>query len=273
MATQPQPPFVALAVGTGLMTCGGTVEMFNNWSRYTTLSGINRDNVESYIADPAGLAVSIESSLNCAMKLWWTMSKMNFTCNASTTNPDNPDSGSLNEDNLEYILPPARVCSPSELRSKTQLNPDRNIRYAAALTWRQMGAFRKYLYKGQFIGWGLFRLMHYNLNFATLLSATGGVETQISLGGYGNDKVGAGQREYKYAYVSFDDCYFLCEATKDNAANADSIEYTLNCESTGTIESTVEITYELSDGSGTYTNKASCKIDPSSYLEFFTFTT
>jgi hypothetical protein len=274
MATEPQPPFVALTVGTGLMTCGFNVEMFNVYSRYTTLSGINRDNVESYIADPAGLAVSIESSLNCAMKLWWTMSKMNFICNASTTEPDNPDSGSLDVDNLEYILPSARVCSPSELRSKDQVNPDRNIRYAVAASYRNMGAFVKYLYKGQFIGWGMWRLQSTTLtNFVSIFAASAGVETQISLAGHGNDKVGSGQREYKYAYVEFDDCYFLCEATKNNAANADSIEYTLNCESTGTIESTVQVTYELQDGSGVSTNTASCKIDPSSYLEFFTFTT
>ena len=273
MATTPQPHFTALTIGNGLQTCGFEVEMKDRFGYWTTFDGVNRDTVAGIIANPAGLAASIANSLEKAMKIFWQMSAIKFTCTAASTEPDFSGASSLTGVIFEGILPPTRVCSPDELRYGLDRNPENEPRYAVSSSYRGM-IFVKYLYDGEFIGWGTHdgRSPTSFLSFLAIESAAGGVWSRLNICGYINQRANTSRRTYEYAYVEIGGISFVCEAFVETTSNNPPTRVV-----TTTLDATnmkAEATLVYSDGSGSsYTNTCLCKIDGAAGFEYFSFVT
>ena len=273
MSTTPQPHLTALTAGTGLMTCGFDIEMKDRFAHWTTFDGVTRDNVEDIIADPVALAGRITSSLAKAMKIFWQVSAYKFTCTASTANPDFPGSSSLSSVLFESILPPARACSPVALSAGVDRDPEDAPRYAVSSLYRAT-YFVKYLYDGEFIGWGTYDgRSPTSTSFLAIESATEGVWSRLNICGYINERVNSSRRTYDYAYVEIGGASFVCEAFVDTTKNnppSSTVTTTLDAVN---MKAEATVVFTLQDGSGTFTNTCLCQIGPTTGFEYFSFVT
>ena len=269
--------FTALTLGNGMMTCGIKREVKDGWDRWTTFDGVNKDNVAAIVANPAALAGRIEESLKKAMKIWWQMSAIEFTCTASSGDPDHeypyPTEGEISSVNFEGIEPHTRVCSPSELRSTSEQDPSNTLRYAVASVERAL-YFTRYFYDGEFVGWGSFTgNTASSFSFLSLESAAAGVRCRCILCGAvkteGTDTSGI---TYDYDYVEVGGASFVCEIKVETAlSNPPRRVITTTIDATNT-KAKATMVQELSDGSGTYTNTCTAEIpDQANGLEYFSF--
>ena len=279
MATTPQPHFTALTVGNGMMSCGIAREVKDRYAHWTTFDGVNRDNVSAIIADPVVLAGRINDSLKKAMKIWWQMSAIKFACTASSgdPNPGNPypQEGSISQVLFESILPPARVCSPTELRSTSVQDPSSTLRYAVASVERSF-YFTRLFYDGEFVGWGSFTgdRSAASFSFLSLEAAAAGVRSRTILCGLvQTEGANTSKITYDYDYVEIGGASFICEVRVETSTNnPPSRTVTTTIDATNT-KAEATITYD--DGGGeVFTNTCLAEIpDQANALEYFSFVT
>lgn len=149
--------FTALGRGNGFPFCLETTDV-TDYDYWTTLSGVNKDNVEGF--SPSEIDAKIQESLRLAMKLYWNTNQLLASYSYFTSTVTN----SLEADSLSPpSTPQSRICPVTfyfpNLEKPTFIQCDLNI--------------YRYEYEGNFVGFNVRPMYGLSARFTPLYAGRG----------------------------------------------------------------------------------------------------
>ena len=185
--------FEAEGVGNGFPSCRLEIEV-SSYDRWTTFSGVNKDNVGSFDAEQ--LAEKIHLSHKLAANMYWNAYSMQATASvlstggsSSISDVDTSGVGSRDE-------PRSRICGPGAgLKQATGVKIEWNPYYIAKL-----------FNGGVFVGYGGRSIA---TNVEALLPSA---RAWVRLFGYTNESSGDFRNLIDYEYVEVGGVHYVCRA-------------------------------------------------------------
>lgn len=195
-------PFIALGAGNGFPFCPDAVDV-DTYDYWTTFSGWSKTTTPASDVDKAQ---SIASSRELAMKMFWSLRKMDSTIvSLPTAGLDITDilvTESFSDQTADLLEPKARVCNSRLSNRKTNGSNAMQILVDIAGMYLE----------GEFIGYGLWTRLPSG-GFSVRASNLYGVYANLFIGGYGNSPTPSSYRLDDLAYVTISGISFVCAAT------------------------------------------------------------